>query len=182
MSRGQDFARFNSAARAFLNPDVGPVEDEACAVGACPDAAVYRVPWPQFGGDVAYCSFHLARYRHDHPELFERVQETVDDDLSALATQGQRWLSLEAVPVRIRQGRYRRVGVTALGYALFEATEPDEDGRVTYVLVDRNLEYRDAIQVSSERSGAFLEDFDERRGFHEWDQDVLEALRGGEVQ
>ncbi len=182
MSRGQGFASFNSVARGFLTPDVGPVEDEDCGVANCEDGAVYRVPWPQFGGDVAYCPFHLARYRDQYPDIFERVQAAVDEDLTALATRGQRWLSIEEVPVRIRQGRYRRVGVTARGFALFEATEPDEDGQVTYVLVDRNLDYRDAIQVSSEQCGAFLEDFDDRRGFFEWDQDVLEALRGGEVQ
>jgi hypothetical protein len=81
MSRGQDFARFNAGARAFLEPDIGPAEDEDC--GACDNLAVYRVPWPSVG-DVAYCSDHLARYREQHPKLWNRVEEAVDEDLSAL--------------------------------------------------------------------------------------------------
>ena len=83
MSRGQDYSRFNASVRSALKPDLGPVDDEPCAVGACDDDAVYRVPWPQVGGDVAYCPYHLARYREQHPDLWERVEEAVDDDLSA---------------------------------------------------------------------------------------------------
>jgi hypothetical protein len=177
VSRGRDFTRFNAGARQFLSPDIGPVEAEDCSVGACVDAAVYRVPWPSIG-DVAYCSHHLARYRYHHPDCFERVQEHVDEDLTALATRGNRWLALEEVPERIRGGRYRRVGVTARGYALFESVEPDTDGCVTYVLVDRDLSHTASIRVPSDRSGEFLETFDQRRGFFEWENDIRNAVSG----
>lgn len=146
MSRGESFARFNSAARSYLDPDIGPVENEDCSVGACESVAAYRVPWPSIG-DVAYCSHHLARYRYHHPDLFERVQAHVEEDLTPLATRGNRWLALEEVPERIRGGRYRRVGVTARGYALFERVEPDEDGLVTYVGGDLSPAEEDVLEV-----------------------------------
>lgn len=107
MSHGQDFSRFNSAAQTSLEADVGPVEADAeCAVGPCDDDAVYRVPWPQFGGDVAYCPYHLARYRNEYRDEWQRVQEHVDDDLFAFATRGDRFLSLADVPTKIRGGRF----------------------------------------------------------------------------
>lgn len=146
MSRGQNFLRFNAAGRSLLEADVGSVDDEDCQVGSCDDDADYRVPRPGLGGDVAYCPYHLARYRAEYPDEWERVQED-DDDLYAYATRGDRFLVLDDVPTKIRGGRYRRVGLTVLGSALYEQVQPDEDGLVTYVLVDRELEYQDALQV-----------------------------------
>jgi len=92
MSRGKQFPQFNAAARDWLEADVGVVDNPStsCGVGACDEPAVYRVPWHSVGGDIAYCSYHLARYRELHPELFERVQAAVNEDLTALATRGDR--------------------------------------------------------------------------------------------
>lgn len=178
MSRGESFSRFNAGACSFLEADVGPVDEEDCAVGPCGDDAVYRVPWPQFGGDVAYCPYHLTRYRSSYREEFKRVQEHVDDDLSAFATRGDRFLTLDDVPTRIRGGRYRRVGLTELGYGLYEETNPDSNGLVTYVLVNRHLGYTDALRVPSERAGEFLDEFNTERGIHEWDPEARDALFG----
>ena len=79
MSHGRDFTRFDACAGAFLEPDGGPVENDPCDVGACENGSLYRVPWPKFGGDLAYCSFHLARYRHELPTASVRAQTVVDD-------------------------------------------------------------------------------------------------------
>lgn len=177
VSRGQDFSRFNASARSYLEPEVGPVEDpdQGCEVGACDESAVYRVPWPNFGGDIAYCGFHLARYRHEHGELWERFQGAPVDDPDEFACRGQQFLALGEVPEKIRGGRYRCVALTQLGLALYEQTTPD-DGVVTYVLVDRSPEYDDALRVEADRASEFLHDFDRRRGVYERQPDVREAL------
>lgn len=177
---GESYAQFNAAARDYLDGDIGPAEDQDCAVGACEIAAVYRVPWPQFGGDVEYCPYHLARYRHEHPELWEQLQDAVDEELSAFATRGDRFLDLEDVPKQIRAGRYRRVGLTARGYGLFVETEPS-DSEVRYVLIDRALEdYLDSLPVPANRTGPFLQAFEQRRGFHAVDPQFRDLLFGGD--
>lgn len=139
---GESFARFRAGIQDALETHVGPVENEPYAVDPCPDDAIYRVPWPAVGGDVAYWLCHLARYREQHPGLWERVQEATGDNLSAFATRGNRFLSLADIPTRIWGGRYRRVGLAEVGYALYEQTAPDENALVTAVPVNRELEIR----------------------------------------
>lgn len=54
----------------------------------------------------------------------------------------------------------------------------DEDGLVTYVLVDRDLGYQDGLQVPSERAAEFLHEFHTERGIYEWDAEARGVLCG----
>jgi|GEM_PF-4661517 hypothetical protein len=178
MSRGGSYARFNAAARHFLEADIGPVAGEDCAVDACDDSAVFRVPWPSVGGDIAYCGYHLARYHEQHPDLFDRVQDVVDEDLTALATRGDRFLTFDTVPETLFDETFEAIALLSDGTALYEEREPGED--VTYSSVDRRLEVRDQRVVDRAFTGEFLAWVDENRGVHEWSDDVVAALHGGE--
>lgn len=177
---GGEFHAFNGAARDYLEPDVGPVESGDCeGASACDDEAVYRVPWPAFGGDVALCPYHLARFRRQRGDAWAEVEAAEVPDPNEYVTRGDRFVALEELPPKVRDGDFRRVGLTQLGYGLYEAAEPDDEGRVTYLLVDRKLDALDTLRVSRDRAGEFLETFDSRRGIFAWDDDVLESLRGG---
>jgi len=176
MSRGQDFARFTSGLGAALEVDIGAVDDEPCAVGPCDSEAVFRVPWPSVGGDVAFCSFHLARYRARHPDLWERVQNAVGDDLSAHATRGNRFLTFDEIPQQLFDGEFEAIALLATGEALFEEIDPDQE--VSYRTVDRRLEETDRITLSLENAGEFLEWISQERGVHHWNEDVEDALLG----
>jgi hypothetical protein len=178
MSRGERFSQFNSAARSFLEADVGAADDEPCGIGPCEDDAVYRVPWHSVGGDIAYCGYHLARYRKQHPDLFDRVQEAVDEDLTAHATRGQRFLSFDDVPETLFDEEFVAVALLATGNALYEEDDPGKT--VTYIVVDRTLEEDSTIEVTRDRAGEFLREVESRLGVHEWDDDVAEKLLGGE--
>lgn len=180
MSRGRNFARFNAGARAALTTDVGPVDEasaQACGCEPCDLNALFRVPWPHFGGDVAYCGYHLARYRAEHPDLFRQVADAFPC-LGSLTTRGDRFVDLDEVPPKIRAGYYRRVGLDQLGHAIYESVEPDANGRVLYLEVDRTLDYQDARRVDAEQAGTFLRWLDDHRGIYAWDPDVHEALYG----
>jgi len=178
MSRGRNFARFNAGARSTLEADVGPVDDESCGVDPCDSDAVYRVPWPQFGGDIAYCPYHLARYRHQHPDLWERLQQAVDDELSALATRGDRFFTLNGVPGKLFDEEFVAIALLATGEALYEEVDPDD--LVLYLTVDRSLEETSRTEVARDRAGEFLTDLEQDLGVHEWADDVEAALYGGE--
>lgn len=180
MSRGERFSRFNAAAQSFLEADVGAVDDEDCGVGPCEGTAVYRVPWPEMGGDIAYCDYHLARYRELHPNLFERVQAAVDEDLTALATRGDRFLTFEGIPDRIDVDDvdFVAVALLATGEALFEEADPDEG--VTYIAVDRSLETQSSVTIPRKHAGEYLEEVQRRLGVHAWADDVEAALYGGD--
>jgi len=178
MSRGR-FPQFNAAAQSFLEADVGPADPAvSCGVGGCDTGAVYRVPWPSVGGDIAYCGYHLARYRAQHPELFERVQAAVDDDLTAHATRGARFLTFEEIPEQLFAEQFVAIALLASGHALYEEADPEEF--VAYRTVDRGLETQSSTEVSRERAGEFLRDVEQRLGVHAWSDDALAALYGGE--
>lgn len=179
MSRGAGFHNFSGGVRAALEVDIGPVEDEPCEVGPCNSSAVYRLPWPVIGGDIACCAFHLARYRDQHPELYQHVQEHANEDLDDLATVGDRFLHWDEVPPRIRAGDFRRVLLDDLGYALFEAVRPREDGGVVYLLVKRSLDTVDAKVVHRSKAGEFIGAYRSERGVYAIDDDVEAALFGG---
>jgi len=179
MSRGR-FPQFNAAARDWLEADVGAVDDPStsCGVGACDEPAVYRVPWHSVGGDIAYCSYHLARYEELHPELFERVQAAVDEDLTRNATRGDRFLTFDEVPEQLFDEEFVAIALLATGHALYEEVDPGE--LVEYRTVDRGLETQSRTELPRERAGEFLQDVEQRLGVHEWSDDALAALYGGE--
>ena len=178
MSRGERFSQFNARARSFLEANVGAVDDEPCGIGPCEGDALYRVPWPSVGGDIAYCSYHLARYEELHPELFERVQEAVDEDLTAHATRGHRFLTFDDVPETLFNEQFVAIALLGTGNALYEEDDPDDS--VTYVVVDRSLEEDSRTEVARDRAGEFLREVESDLGVHEWDDGVRAALYGGE--
>jgi len=163
-----DVHRFNAAARSILEADVGPVEggSVSCGVGPCEESAVYRVPWPAMGGDVAYCGYHLARYRHQNPELWDRVQDAVDEDLTKFATRGNRFLTFEDVPERLFEADFQAVALLVDGTALFVEVEPDETGVVR--AVDRSLESVHEREIPVGALAEFLQWVEEEIGVHIW--------------
>jgi len=178
VSRGQDFQRFNAAARSLLETDIGPVDDGQCAVGPCETPAEYHVPRHSVGGDIAYCPYHLARYREQHPELWEKLRAAVEDDVSAYATRGNRFLTLDVVPKTLFDDAYCAVALLASGYALYELDDPDQT--VVYRTVDRRLEEQERHEVPREEAGEFLRWVESHVGVHEWAAGVEAALYGGE--
>jgi hypothetical protein len=164
-----------------LKPDVGPVEDDDGDCRHCDEDAVYRVPWPHFGGDAAYCSYHLARYRQLRPETWAQIRDLDVDDPVNCAAREQRFLLWDEVPPKIRDGAFHRVALSTKGHALYELTRPDEDDRVTYLTVDRTLDEQDSIRVPRSRAGEFLTWYRETVGWHAVSEDVEWALYGGEL-
>lgn len=181
VSRGHGYAEFTSGLRSELAVDLAEVEDPSASCGAstCEENPVYRVPWPSVGGDVAYCSYHLARYREQHPELWARVEEVVDEDITAFATQGDRFLTFENVPETLFGDEFRAIALLVTGHALFEELEPGKI--VEYRTVDRRLEEQDSHTVQRGSAGEFLQDVEETIGVHNWAPDVEGALYGGEA-
>ncbi|WP_049980289.1 hypothetical protein [Halolamina rubra] len=178
MSRGR-FPQFNAAAQSFLEAEIGPVGPSvSCGVGACNADAVFRVPWHSVGGDIAYCGYHLARYRAHHPELFERVQAAVEEDVTAHATRGARFLTFEEVPEQLFEEQFVAIALLASGHALYEEADPGE--LVAYRTVDRGLETQSSTEVARQHAGEFLQDVEHRLGVHAWSDDALAALYGGE--
>lgn len=179
MSRGERFSQFNAAVRAGLEADVGPVDPStSCGVDPCEETAAFRVPWHAVGGDIDYCGYHLARYREQHPDIFERVQNAVDEDLTAYATRGDRFLTFDEVPETLFNEAFVAIALLANGHALFEEADPGDI--VEYRTVDRRLEECSSMEVGRERAGEFLQDVQQRLGVHEWADDALAALHGGE--
>lgn len=162
------FQRFNAAARFFLEANPVPVDDPSvsCAVGPCEDAPVYRVPWPHVGGEVEYCPYHLARYRSEHPDLWERVQNVVDEDLSKFATRGNRFLTFDEVPETLFDDEFQAVALLVDGNALYLEVDPEETG--TLRRVDRSLEYIQERVIGVDSLGAFLEWVEDTVGVHDW--------------
>lgn len=183
MSRPRSQPWYSGAHRA-LEPEVGPVDEHGlCECGHCDREQRYRLPWPEVGGDVAYCGYHVARYRHHNRELWERLRsldEVEDPDVHAVA--GDRFLTLDEVPeeISVDGERMRRVALGVDGWALFDSAEPDDDGTVRFVTVDRNLEPRESVEISRSSAGEFLNWFREHEGVHDLDPDARRALYGGE--
>ena len=176
---------FEKQTRTELEPDVGAVDaDDPCEQSDhCDREQQYRVPWPNFGGDVALCTHHLARYRKLNPEIWERVRalDGVDDpDIYAVVF--NRFLTLDEVPAEIAVDgeKMRRVALGVDGLALYDSAEPDEDGTVRFRTVDRDLEARETVEVSREHAGGFVDWYRTNEGVHEFDPDGRAALYGGE--
>jgi hypothetical protein len=170
--------------RTELEPDVGAVDtDDACEQSDhCDREQQYRVPWPNFGGDVALCDYHLARYRDINPEIWGRVRalEGVEDpDIYAVI--GDRFVTLDEVPTEISVDgeKMRRVALGADGLALFDSAEPDDDGTVRFRTVGRDLESRETVEVPRKQAGGFLDWYRRKEGVHTLDPDARDALHGG---
>jgi hypothetical protein len=162
---------------AELEPDVGSVDGDVKCGGRCEEAAVYRVPWPHIGGDVAYCGYHLACYKHDHPEIWARIRSGPFDDPEDYTEIGDRFISFDEIPTKLRDETMRRVCLDHEGYALFESVRPN-DGEVTYTRVDRTLNEIESRSVRRGATGEFLGWFLQETGWRQLDDEVREALFG----
>ncbi|WP_323190433.1 hypothetical protein [Halostella sp. PRR32] len=165
-----------------LTPDVGPVDDEDETCSNCPEDAVYRVPWPYFGGDTAYCAYHLARYRALRLDIWRQLRDTGVPDPEDFATREERFVEFDDLPPKILGGEFRRIALDITGQGLYEQTQPDEDDHVAYVRVDRTLSEGDRIRVHRSGTGQFLGWFRETIGWHAVDDDVRWALQGGDCR
>jgi hypothetical protein len=167
-----------------LRPDVGPVEDHAlCETGHCDRPQAYRVPWPVIGGDVALCDYHLARYRQMNPEIWERMRALEDiEDPDIHTVVGDRFVTLDDVPeeISVDGEKMRRVALVVDGWALFDSAEPEDDGTVRFVTVDRGLEPRESVSIDRSSAGEFVTWFRQHEGIHELDPDARRALYGGD--
>lgn len=164
-----------------LEPDIGPVEDAECGTGHCDQDAVYRVAWPNFGGDQPLCPFHLCRFRAEHTEIWEQMRGLDVDDPDEYAVRGTCFVSIDEVPDQISADgeRMNRVALGVDGLALFDSAEPDE-GSVRFVTVDRRLDVVESKEVDRSRAGAFVSWYRDHEGVHRWDPDAQAALYGGE--
>lgn len=169
-----------------LRPDVGIVhENESCEQSDhCDREQRYRVPWPQIGGDVALCDYHLARYRKLNSEIWGRIRALDDvEDPDIHAVIGNRFLTVDEVPeeIAVDGEKMRRVGLGVDGRALFDSAVPDDDGSVRFVTVDRSLEPHGSIEIHRSSAGAFVSWYRSHEGIHELDADAQSALHGGET-
>ena len=175
---------FEARTRASLRPDVGPVEEHGlCETAHCDREQRYRVPWPVIGGDVAYCAYHLARYRAINPEIWERVRDLdAVDDPDEYVGVGRRFVTLDEIPeeVAVDGERMRRVALGVDGWALFDSAEPDDDGTVRFATVDKDLEPRESVSIDRSSAGEFVSWFREHEGIHDLDPDARDALHGGD--
>lgn len=179
----EERSAFEKRTLSNLEPDVGAVDGhDLCECGHCDRPQEYRVPWPQIGGDVAYCDYHLARYRENHPEIWERVRALdIVDDPDIYAVVGRRFVSLDEVPseISVDDEKMRRVALGVDGWALFDSAEPDQDGSVRFVTVDRDLEPRESVEINRSDAGEFVNWFRRHEGIHALDPDARDALHGG---
>ena len=171
--------------RTELEPNVGAVDtDETCEQSDhCDREQQYRVPWPNFGGDVALCDYHLARYRNINAEIWGRVRALDGvEDPDVYAVIGDRFLTLDEVPaeISVEGEKMRRVALGADGLALFDSDEPDEDGTVRFRTVGRDLEARETVEVTRKHAGGFVDWYRLNEGVHALDPDARAALYGGE--
>jgi len=171
--------------RSELEPDVGAVDsDDPCEQSDhCDREQQYRVPWPNFGGDVALCDYHLARYRELNPEIWKRLRDLNGvDDPDVYAVVGDRFLTLDEVPTAISVDgeKMRRVALGVDGLALFDSAEPDDDGTVRFRTVGRDLEARETVEVELGRGHDVLGWYRTEEGVHDLDPDARDALFGGE--
>lgn len=170
--------------RNELEPDVGAVNvDDSCEQSDhCDRDQQYRVPWPQIGGDVALCDYHLARYRQLNPEIWERVRDLDGvDDPDMYAVVGDRFLTLDEIPetIGVDGEKMRRVALGVDGFALYDSAEPHDDGTVRFSTVSRDLEARETVEVALGRGHEFLGWYRAEEGVHDLDPDARDALFGG---
>ena len=171
--------------RTELEPDVGTVDtDDACEQSDhCDREQQYRVPWPNFGGDVALCDYHLARYRQLNPEIWERVRDLDGvDDPDVYAVVGDRFLTIDEVPetISVSGEKMRRVALGVDGLALFDSAEPDEDDTVRFRTVGRDLEARESVEVELGRGHELLGWYRTEEGVHDLDPDAHHAQFEGQ--
>lgn len=174
---------FEKRTRSDLRPDIGVVENETCECRNCDEDARYRVPWPAFGGDVAYCGYHLARYRGDNPEIWCRLRDLdAVEDPDRYAVRGDRFLTLKDVPdqVAVDGEVMNRVALGVDGLALYDSAEPDSDGTVRFATVDRRLEAVESIAVDRSDAGDLVRWYRDHEGVHRIDPDARASLYGGE--
>jgi len=163
-----------------LEPDIGPVDEEDCGTGHCDNDAVYRVAWPNFGGDQPLCPFHLCRFRAEHGEIWEQMRG-LDEDPDEYAVRGTRFVSIDEVPNQIGADgeKMNRVALGVDGLALYDSAEP-EDETVRFVTVDRRLNLVESVEVERERAGEFVAWYRDHEGVYHWDPDAQAALYGGD--
>lgn len=179
----EERSAYEKHTRSNLEPDIGAVDEhELCECGHCDRPQEYRVPWPQIGGDVAYTEYHPARYRVNHPDIWEHVR-AVDgvDDPDAYAVIGSRFLPLDEVQseISVDSEKMSRVALGVDGWAPFDSAEPDEDGGVRFVTVSRDLEPRESVTINRSSAGEFLTWYRHHEGIHALDPGARDALHGG---
>lgn len=164
-----------------LEPDIGPVDEDDCGTGHCDNDAVYRVAWPNFGGDEALCPFHLARFRAQHTDLWEQMRALDVEDPDIHAVRGQRFVALDEVPEQIAADgeKVNRVALGVDGLALFDSDEPD-DGTVRFVTVDRRLDVVESVEVERGHAGEVVAWYRDHEGIYRWDPDARADFHGGE--
>ena len=141
----------------------------------CDEEAVARVPNPAEIGSAGLdlCPFHLALWADCRGDE-ETLRELNVTDLAA----DDRWLSLEAVPLRLnREAIWHRLGVDHRGLAHFYhgRTENEADWVVT---VDRRLEFVDAYEVPAHIGlDGWIEHVDEFRAWIQLDDGVEGGVR-----
>ena len=152
----------------------GPLEDAGPCQhpSPCDKEAVARVPNPAGIGSAGLdlCPFHLALWadcRGDRETLrkFDVADLAADD----------RWLSLEAVPLRLnREAIWHRLGVDHRGLAHFYHHGRTETEANWLVTVDRRLEFVDAYQVPAHIGlDGWIDHVDECRAWVALDEDSL---------
>ncbi|ELZ45257.1 hypothetical protein C463_06537 [Halorubrum californiense DSM 19288] len=167
---------------APLEPDIGPVDDVDCGSGHCDRDAVYRVAWPNFGGDEALCEWHLCRFRHQHTEIWDQMRALDAPNPDTFAVRGQRFISLDEVPeeIAVDDDRMRRVALGDDGLALFESADVGPGDPVRFVTVDRRLDVDGSIEVARGKAGSVVAWYRDHEGVYEWDPEAKAALHGGE--
>lgn len=162
MSRGADSAH----TIADLDVALGPVEETECAIRCCSKPAVYRVPYPVVDGAIAFCGYHLARYRTQYPDLWARLQEAVEEELSVYATRGDRFLTFQDVPETLFGGEFRAAALLVDGTALYLETDVTDAGTVR--AVNRSLDIVQEVEVKADSLEAFLGWVETTIGVHTW--------------
>ncbi|WP_435147628.1 hypothetical protein [Halobaculum sp. P14] len=181
-NRGRSIAARDAQIRRELEPDVGPLDDDAdCDAGPCTESAVFAVPAPE-GGEARYCPYHVAWFRQQNPEIWERLEaapeRVLDEDPNDFATVGNRFVALADAPETLADDTLVRVALLVNGQALYESEEPDEAETVDYVAVNRRLDVTASAKVPVEKAGEWLRGNRRKYGWLAVEDDVVRALHG----
>lgn len=165
-----------------LEPDVGAVDEhELCECGHCDRPQEHRVPWPHIGGDVAHCDYHLARYRENNPDIWDRLRALDGvDDPDIYAVIGSRFLTLDEVPseISVDGGGCAVSRSASTGGRCSTAPSPTRTERFALSpwIASSN---RESVAIDRSPADKFVTWYRRYEGVHALDPDARDAVHGG---
>lgn len=87
------------------------------------------------------------------------------------------WVDID-FPEQLLDEEFVTIALLATGNVLYEEADPVET--VEFVVVDRRLEEDSRTEITSDQTGEFLREVEQRLGIPEWADETAAALYGGD--